>query len=347
MLGRKYCALVFLLLVSLFLCSCNQRHHLVTKGFYYWKTIYKPTSFEVNTLHEMRAQKMYLRLFDVDWDMKAMQTVPVAPIQLPAHVDTSIDYVPVVFITQNVLAQMQEKDAGKLAAQINGFVKSLSDASGIHPSELQIDCDWTATTKTVYFLLLKELKAQPFFKGKTLSCTIRLHQVKYFVSSGIPPVDKGMLMCYSMGDLKKYGNLNSILNVVEADKYLANIDKYPLPLDIALPLFQWCVLFHEQQFSGILHDISPVMVINNSLFKQKQGDLYACTRDTVWNGYSLTANDVIRVESVPFNDLVDIAWFTSKRLKEQELNVVFFSCDSITLSKYSTNELETVYNTFR
>ena len=66
-----------------------------------------------------------------------------------------------------------------------------------------------------------------------LSATIRLHQLKFIGESGIPPVDKGLLMCYNMGDLHRLRISNSILETAELKKYIKQLSVYPLKLDVA------------------------------------------------------------------------------------------------------------------
>ena len=344
--NRHVTAAVILSLACLFV-SCKKHHHEVVRGIYYWKTIFRPSAYELSRLRQMEVRKIYVRLYDVDADQATGQPAPVAPVQMPEQMDSSFEFVPVVFITQKTLAVLKENTTGRLAKNINDLTSALCSGSHIRPSEIQIDCDWTAGSKGIYFRLLRELKTQEYFKGKTLSCTIRMHQAKYQVSSGIPPVDKGLLMCYSMGDIKKPGARNSILDVSKATDYLGTIGAYPLALDIALPLFQWCVLFRDGQFHGILHEVKPDGVRNSGLFDHKGNDLHTCKADTTWEGYSLKKGDIIRAESASYEALRQVAQFTTKQLPQSRLNVLLFSCDSITLSKYSNHELETVYNSYR
>ena len=73
-----------------------------------------------------------------------------------------------------------------------------------------------------------------------LSATIRLHQVKYREETGVPPVDYGVLMYYNMGHISAMG-ANSIYDRSTALRYLGKLREYPLPLDIALPMFAWGV----------------------------------------------------------------------------------------------------------
>ena len=346
MRAKRFMAIAVLTLLCV-ACSCKKQHHTVTRGFYYWKTTYKPTVYERNVLRNLQVRKMYTRLFDIDLDPATHQPIPIAPIQFPSTIADTFEFVPVVFITQNTLIVLNEKGIGSLAIKTSAFIEAICNNAGIHSNEIQIDCDWTAGTKDIYFKLLSALKQQPYFKGKTLSCTLRMHQVKFTTSSGIPPVDKAMLMCYSMGDIKKPGERNSILDVELAKSYLHKINLYPLPLDIALPVYEWCVLFRDDKYRGILHDVTSAMVTGSSLFVNKKGSLYTCEADTLWQGYPLKAKDVIRVENVFFNDLVEIARFTSQQVTRPDMNVLLFSCDSITLAKYLPDELEAVYNAYR
>jgi len=346
MQNKRYTAIIMLMSMMCVFSSCRHPHHTVTKGFYYWKTAYKPTAYEEKRLNELGVQKMYVRLFDVDWDEQLHRSVPVAPVHLPESPDTGVSYVPVVFITQKVLGFMNDTNMSTIAGSINSLITTICPLA-MHIDEVQIDCDWNSNTKDVYFKLLQQLKGQTFFKGKLLSCTIRLHQVKYTTSNGIPPVDKGMLMCYSMGDLKKYGPYNSIFDLDEAKSYLKHINTYPLKLDIALPLFRWCVLFHDEKYKGILHDVQTTEVKRSDLFHHLSDNLYTCVHDTVWHGYTLQKNDVVRTEEVSYLDILRIGIFTNRKLTNATPNIVFFSSDSITLSKYSNHELEKIYHNYQ
>ena len=295
----------------------------------------------------MRCRNIYLRLFDVDWDRASRTVVPLAPIRLPQHLAIAFTYIPVVFIKQEVLLHFKDSSTTSLAAHITAMAQGLCGQSGIVPKEIQIDCDWTGGTKDIYFDLLKELKQQEWFKGKTLSATIRMHQVKYKTSMGIPPVDKGLLMCYNMGNIKKYDVKNSIIDPEVAEQYLEYLPTYPLKLDVALPLFDWCLLFKGKQFKGILRDIPAGIVKQGALFAKTETNMYACTKDTVLNGYTLKKGDEIRPEDASSDDIQELAKYTAKNIKQDSLNIVFFHCDSITLKKYSVHALEKVLDTYR
>ncbi len=298
-------------------------------------------------LHQLHCSRMYIRFFDVDWDTKNNTAMPVATVRMPQQKNTALAYVPVIFITQNALKNISDSSIHALALNIAELTQQLCSASGVYPPEIQVDCDWIGSMREKYFLLLQQLKLQPYFRNKALSCTIRMHQVKYVQQSGVPPVDKGLLMCYNMGDLKKYDTRNSILDVEEAKAYLGKLNSYPLPLDVALPLFRWCLLFREGRFKGILRDIQPEEIGSNSLFSRQQTNVYRCTRDTLYKGYFLKEGDMLRTEAPSAAALTAMAAYTANRIRNKEMNVVFFDCDSIILSKYSTDELEKVFSAYK
>ncbi|MCH5599842.1 hypothetical protein [Niabella ginsengisoli] len=158
--------------------------------------------------------------------------------------------------------------------------------------EVQMDCDWTATTKKKYFYFLQEIKRQKI--APELSATIRLHQIKYTTSSGIPPVDKGLLMCYNMGTLQNIESKNSIIDPEEFEKYQSYIKMYSLPLDAGLPVFEWYVLFRNNKYAG-LFQYMPTSFLEGC---KKQGNhFFKIVKDTVISDRLLKAGDLLRYEN--------------------------------------------------
>lgn len=342
----RRCGLIPLVLTLLCLLAgaCERRSKTVTKGIYYWKTGFEQSAFEQQRLREIGLQKMYIRLFDVDWDEQRRQPVPTGTIRWKEQPGISCKVVPVVFITQRTLVLLQPGQLPELATNINRLLSGLCAQAGIAPSEIQIDCDWTAATRQVYFRLLDALRQQSFFKDKILSCTIRLHQVKYVARNGVPPVDRGLLMCYNMGNTRKPGPHNSILDGEEARDYLGGIGHYSLPLDLALPLYTQCILFRNNSFQGIMRDVYPEQVSSNALFDHDKDNLYRVRADSNWRGFHLRRGDIIRIEQVRIPEIREMSNFVLKHLHNDTLSVVLFDSDSITLSKYPAYDLETVYH---
>lgn len=253
------------------------------RAFYFWQTILDWKSDDTEFLIQTGANRLYVRLFDVD--MNGSAAVPRAPLQLKTR--PPVEIVPVVFIRPSVVKSLSQDDLQDLGARI---VKKADSMTGGY-QELQIDCDWTPSTRRAYFDLLKAIRHN-MAPNVVLSATIRLHQVKFRESTGIPPVDRGALMVYGMGTPADFRTENSILDLREVSRYLKNEPPYLLPLDVALPVYSSAVLFHNGKFRRLLGEAESEPGSDFS----KTGNLYCAERSTRWQGLVLSPGDCIRIE---------------------------------------------------
>ncbi|MBE9599660.1 hypothetical protein [Pedobacter sp. MC2016-24] len=335
----------YILLFIMLITACKQKR-VVSPSFYYWKTVYKSDTLENAYLKQFHSQKLYVRIMDVDLDNNySKNPVPVAPISFADSVPGTLALIPVVFIANDVLKERTEPQIKELARKITSFVKAKTLQAGKRGyQELQIDCDWTATTRDHYFKLLEELRKVN--KDKVLSSTLRLHQLKNQGKSGIPPVDKVLLMCYNMGNLRQYGNQNSILDLAEFKKYAGeNLARYPKDMDIALPLFSWTVVFRDQQYIGISKRVKWNDLIDTAMFLRQKNGLYQ-SRNTQTN-LGLQKNDVLRYEESNLNDIKSVAQYLSAHLPGKPFNLLFYHLDHHLLKNYQFNELEEINNLLR
>ncbi|MCZ4242773.1 hypothetical protein [Pedobacter punctiformis] len=329
---------ISILIISvLFIIGCKPKP-VVHPTFYYWKTDYQNKKTETNYLDLFKSKSLYVRIMDVDFDPDAQQPVPVSPIKFSDPLPAQVNIIPVVYIVNQMFNNLDTLKNGELASRIARFVDAkVKQAGKQNYNELQIDCDWTKTTRVQYFNFLNQLQKNPLMKGKTISVTLRLHQVKNLTTSGIPPVKKVMLMCYNMGNLRKYGPQNSILDMHEMELYLKNdLKSYPLKLDVALPIFEWAVVFRKQQYAGISKRLNKTLFQDKKLFKRKgDSNLYALLVDYPVAG--LKKDDEIRWEEITLNDLLASSRFLSRYLPSEERNLVFYHLD-IDLLKHFTHE---------
>lgn len=329
--------LFFLLL----LCACNSEERKVQRSFYYWKTVFRLRPNEARTLQRLSVQNLYVKLFDVDWDEATRSAKPVAKSIFKESPPKDLRITPVVFITQEPLQRLNENGVDSLAKNMDGLLSSVAGANDLKLSnEVQLDCDWTEATKEIYFYLLLQLRRQPFFKNKILSATIRLHQLKFMSQTGVPPVNKGLLMCYNMGNLRHPQTKNSIIEEEELRKYSGNLDNYPLPLDVALPIFDWYVLFEGSVYKGLVRDFDP----GGDEAKKSRIDF---TGDTLVNGRLFKSGQWLRHERSDAETVTACALRISKKLKTREPTVILYHLDEQNLTKYSLHELESFYNALR
>ncbi len=342
--NKRICpALLKLFIVSsLFSCNESKEPRNIEPAFYYWKSVLNLTNFEKQKLDSLKVKTIYIKFFDVDWDEAGNKPEPVAKLQTVKGVLLKgYSIIPVIFITNAYIQKIDSSQTNQLAEKIMELLRSQIAETGFDSiPEVQIDCDWTASTRGKYFDILKNIKR--IKPNARLSCTIRLHQIKYVAKTGVPPVDRGLLMCYNMGNLKDPATKNSILETEELKKYTANLSSYPLPLDVAFPLFDWKVLYRNNRYTGLIQNL-PEAAFGNS-FSSKTGNRYLVLKDTLLAGYDLKQGDMIRDEQSDIKEVLATAAEISKHLRNTQLRVSLYHLDSVILSKYTTHELESIYN---
>jgi len=106
-----------------------------------------------------------------------------------------------------------------------------------------------------------------------------------------------MLMYYNMGEVRAWEESNSILNLEAAEPYL-NGKAYPLPLDLALPLFRWGVVFREGKMIRLINNLSAEALADRTRFFPMTPDRYEVQKGTFLQGHYLYQGDFIRLEAV-------------------------------------------------
>jgi hypothetical protein len=310
-------------------------------AFYHWKT-----TVDTSVFHSIKTEKLYVHLFDVDWDDAAHFPKPIGELQNFDAFRNFKKIVPVVFLTNKTFTQIIDYQIDTLALRV--FEKIKKNTAGVAFEEIQFDCDWTAMTQKHYFSFLKKIKN--LFLNKKISATIRLHQIKFMEKTGVPPVDRGMLMAYNMGNLDDLKTENSILSIEILKSYLKNFDKYPLDLDVALPIFSWGIVFRDGEAVKIINHLSQTEMAQTPqyslLFQQNSANRYVLLKNQYVKGFYLYENDEIRIEEAPLSNLTEAAQFLSQNIKNQQLTVAFYHLDSATLKKYRYEDLENIVQKF-
>ncbi|MEL6972907.1 MAG: hypothetical protein AAFO02_22275 [Bacteroidota bacterium] len=325
-------------LITLFCLSCQPEPCSTQLAFYHWKTEVSLQETEQTYLEQLPAQRLYLRLFDVDWEPNAQVAAPKADAQIDLLPDIAI--VPTVYITNRTIAQLDKKGLSELSERISERVtQKLQDQALV---ELQIDCDWTTRTREGYFFLLTQLREQ-LPEETLLSATLRLHQYRWPEKTGVPPVDRTMLMFYNMGDLEEWEEPNSILNLDKATAYLQHTNTYPLPIDLALPLFRWGILFRHGKMIKLINGLTAeeVMGAGGIPLDDKQVR-FRIPKSTYLQGYYLYAEDELRLENIQPKVLVEAAQLLHALPCTGERFLSFYHLDSTLLEAFPATALQQV-----
>ncbi len=329
-------------------CKKNDRHS-IRPVFYHWQTSLQLSPQERSYLDSLAVKKLYAKFFDVDWDEPSGLAVPFATIEIDTARLYGLEIVPTIFITNRTFSHLDIDAVPTLADRVLKKINSLAQPLQIPVSAYQFDCDWTASTQEKYFAFLQHFKIKlsqsspgPF---PLTSATIRLHQLKFFEKTGVPPVDKGMLMCYNMGDLEDWQTENSIFDLKIAEQYLPE-KKYPLPLDIALPLFRWGVVFREGELVRLINGLDASALRDTAFFAQTAPSRFAVKNSNYLQGQYLYKGDQLRLEAVAVEDLKKTAHLFNNVSHPTSMEVAFYHLDTAIVKRFPAKTISSVLEGF-
>lgn len=366
------------LILGLIFISCEKKE--ITHSFCYWKTGWYDSQEDSLLKKQMNVKHFYVRFFDVDWNPYEKEARPVATLNGNYNPANDVDMTPSIFITNDVLLNSDKKQLNVLAENIDkridqilggtnvdkrsDFAYAYFKKSGkaysqksfdsiidvekenfkIKVKEVLIDCDWTVKSKDNYFYLLEKLKG---FKKYQISATIRLWQYKYYEKAGIPPVDKGLLMCYNLSSPNDKKTENSIGTSKELEQYITH-DNYDLPLDIALPIFSWSVVFRGNEFKGIISDERNINFTKDTFnFKKINDNKFTFKNDMVIGETYFRNGDEVRIEQISDEEMQKmIKRIKSKITLKGNTKITFFSWDPKFIKNYGTDKINSYYSQF-
>lgn len=324
------------------MAACDSKHPSVKDySFYHWKSTYQPTQITNDLIAKGNTYKEYVRFFDLVIDDKADKVFPVATIQFDKNIAFTVqEIVPVIYIRNEVFLHKDgsKENIEKLAKNTADKIKRLQNKhliGKVAVRQIQLDCDWSDSTRDQFFKFLKELKIQ--LPGYLISSTLRLHQVKFKERTGVPPVDRVVLMAYNVGDLGNVEETNSIISNKVTAQYLDKLSDYPLPYDVALPLFEWGVLYRDGKLKGLLKNVSPSL-LSSAFAKADKENHFTATSDSYVNNVFVYQGDVLRLETITKDKLEELSSMI-KDASKTEYKTIFYHINSPLTTQFSHEEL--------
>ncbi len=302
-------------------------------SFYHWKSNWNPTDFEYEYLNKLSVKKLYVRYFDID--INNGEPEPVGDLIFSDSLAANFQIIPTVFITEKTFRDISKEKISDLAGKVVNRLKSKHEKFSSQPlNSVQFDCDWTLGSKDNYFFFLEKCKELSSWE---ISSTIRLHQVKFKRKTGVPPVDYGVLMVYNTGNISKWEEENSILKAETVSDYLPKKNDYDIPLDMALPLFSWSLLFREGKLIKIIRDTRLDEFNDTSKYIVKENRVEV-KKSHYLKGYYLYSGDELRTESSDRSEILNTVSLLSGVFEPSE--IVYYHLDSSTIKPYPHAELE-------
>jgi hypothetical protein len=282
---------------------------------------------EEAVLDSLDVRQLYVKYLDVD--LEGGQAVPKAGIQWAGEAYKAYEIVPCVFITNRTFLEGTAPEP--LAEQVWGYLQQANTEAGLQPKAYQFDCDWSPSTRSAYFAFLRAIRQRA--GNVELSVTIRLHQYRYPEQTGVPPVDKGSLMYYNMGDIEDVREANSILNNETAADYLKGAAVYELPLDVALPLFSWVLVYRLGELHRIINWTDAAALDEQPAFEKTAANRYRVQQNTYFGGHYLNAGDLLRFESASQAELQRAAQ-QLQTIKHYSGTTLYYHLDESLLQAY-------------
>lgn len=325
-----------LVFIALTVNSCDiQQERSIS--FYHWKSKALHTPKIEQTIQSNSDSTIYLRYFDIDQVNESPQSDSTG--EYPVYVLTDVDLfyktfniVPVIFIANKVF--QSDIEVSELSQKIEELVDQISRHHfGRLFNSIQVDCDWTESTRNDYFELISELSNR-----FDVSVTLRLHQIKYPNQTGIPPVDRGVLMLYNMGELSDTAR-NSIIDPEIVAMYVGNNTNYPIPLDVALPLFSQTVIRNNDGHIRLMnHSERDMLDKHGDYFSKIAPNRYQVIADTFCKGFYLSQGYTLEVEELSEGEVVE----AFQKLESSQLdlrNIIFYHLDDRVLNSINVEKI--------
>jgi hypothetical protein len=341
---KRFSLPLILIFGSMWFCNSSNKKKLVVPAFYYWRQagesdyydFYNTNKLDTAAISRIKPQRLYVKFFDIDW-REGNGAYPRQRFH-PRDFPKNIAIVPTFYILNRVFEKSDSMDLENLAERLEKFTNRTFP-------EIQLDCDWTNTTRDNYFFFIRKLR-QRLNPSIALSVTIRLHQIKFRDKTGIPPADRGMLMVYNFQNPSDFNEHNSIFETEEAHKYLDGQKDYPLPLDVALPLFRWGIGYRANKFNVMLNGFNSKEA-DSLKFLKKNGRFYDVIVDTVFEGKYLRFGDKIKIEEINDEALLACANVAAPFVRATDtVHIAYFHYDTALISSLKPITYEQVYKTF-
>ena len=326
---------LYILFIILFvMVSCKpEREHTI--DFYYWKTNVSFDETEQEYFQQLGCRRLYIRFFDVDNDGTGIR--PLAQVKPFECEILQAEYVPVIFITNRTFNGINRQGINDLAQHVFDLTSEIAAVNKLPEiNEIQIDCDWTSSTRDDYFRFLECLKK---VSNKKITCTLRLHQIAERQKTGIPPVEKGYLMCYATSSPTDFSEKNSILDISLLKSYLKTINDYPLTFDVALPIYSWAVVKNHLGHIKLINNVTETELRAENHFRALPDKSYEATDNFFFRGIFMNKGFRIKVEEISPELLQEAKTFLNNHIN-CDYRIVYYHLDQPFLKQYTVQQLK-------
>ncbi len=311
-MNKSRSILVVTVFLILFLSCKKYVDQPPVMSFCYWKTTFSIDSTDASNLNKFGANHLYLRLFDVDWDVVTKSPTPVAQCQYSYRYSCTSNLTPTIFITNSVFENIKEDEMEEFADK---FTKKATDLrerifDELLSSQIENDSnyqkistnyeDWEKireyrdsvmeVIKPKYYNQNKEILIDCDWTPSTKTKYFKFLEI---IKTKMVDIEiTSTLRLWQYRDYKLAGVppvkkcLLMCYNLTDPRKYetensiatteefkkYINHSDYPLKLDIALPIHSWAIYFRNNKYKGIINSIPVSEITGNKQLFEKKSD---------------------------------------------------------------------------
>ncbi|HEX3007972.1 MAG TPA: hypothetical protein VHO90_10190 [Bacteroidales bacterium] len=163
--------------------------------------------------------------------------------------------------------------------------------------------------------------------------------------TGIPDVNRGMLMFYNLGDLKDMTAKNSIFNATDANRYIEYIKFYPLPMDVVLPAFSWGIQIRRGKIIGLLNNFTETDPVRSE-FVRETNCLYKVKESFFYKSFYFMKDDEIKLEVITPDIAREAAKLVSPYFKDKKATIALYHYNALKSNHYEKHDIKKVFSCF-
>jgi hypothetical protein len=152
-------------------------------------------------------------------------------------------------------------------------------------------------------------------------------------------------MYYNMGKIAP-DSLNSIYDRNIANRYLSSLKNYPLPINIALPIYSWGIHIRDGKIIGLRNKIDINNLKNNSSFVLTKDNWFTIARSNFKDGTYYKENDLLKIETITSADLLEMANDLEENTVQNPKEIIFYDLDEFNIKNYETAFFKKIIDCF-
>ena len=122
--------------------------------------------------------------------------------------------------------------------------------------------------------------------------------------------------------------------------------KYPLHLDVALPIYSWAIHIRNQKVIGLRSKLNVAELKKDENFEQMNARFFKVKKSNYKNGFFYEEGDVLKIEAISAEDLKTMGEELNENVANTPKEIIFYDLDEFNLKNYEKNIFEQVVSCF-